>query len=126
MGALAWLAGQGADFSQVKLNFHRWQKPHCMQESQIRSFSRLIWHLSDENGWKTNSKHETEYLCTVVRQLSSWGAHVPQDLDPDFTGEIAWGVNGRRPADARSYCHGSLDVDLVHRAVRAGNREHIM
>jgi len=127
--ALTWLAGQGADFSQVKLNFHRWQKPHFMQESQIRSFSRLVWHLSDENGWKTNSRCGVEYLARVVRQLSCWGAHVPEDLDPDFTGGIIWGVNGRRPADAGSYCHGSLDVDLVHTAVRIGkstSRKHIV
>jgi len=56
MKLLVWLASQGADFSQVKLNFHRWRKPFSMQESQIRTFNRLIWHLSDENGWQSTSR----------------------------------------------------------------------
>jgi hypothetical protein len=129
MKALAWLAGQGADFSQVKLNFHRWRKPWSMQESQIRTFDRLIWHLSDENGWRTESRSAAKYLARVVKQLVFWGVHIPEDLDPDFDGEIEWGVNGRRPAHATSFCYGNLDLDLVLAAVRAGRstpREQLM
>jgi len=129
MKALSWLAGRGADFSQVKLNFHRWRKPVSMQESQIRTFSRLIWHLSDENGWNSGSKVAVGYLAKVVRQLAYWGAQIPEDLDPDFQGDILWGVNGRRPPDATTYCHGQLDVALVHAAVRAGkstSRKQVM
>lgn len=128
MKDLAWLARQGADFSQVKLNFHRWRKPFSMQESQIRTFNRLIWHLSDENGWSCESRARAAYLGSVVRQLAHWGVHVPQDLDPDYNGDVEWGVNGKRPADANSFCYGRLDVELVHAAVREGkatNREHI-
>jgi len=54
MKALAWLASEGAVFSQVKLNFHRRRKPWSMQESQIRTFNRLVWHLSDEMGGGQN------------------------------------------------------------------------
>merc|ERR1711920_17978 len=57
MKMLAWLARHGADFSQVKLNFHRWRKPVYLQESQIRPFHRLVWHLSDENGWTDDSEN---------------------------------------------------------------------
>merc|ERR1712117_128512 len=99
-----------------------------MQESQIRTFNRLIWHLSDENGWVSEPHVCAEYLAGVVRQLAHWGAHVPQDLDPDYAGDIEWGVNGRRPVNASSFCHGRLDVALVHAAVRDGkatNRGHI-
>lgn len=63
-----------------------------------------------------------------MRKLAHWGAHVPQDLDPDYHGVVEWGVNGRRPTNADSSCYGSLDVALVHAAVRDGkatNREHI-
>jgi len=129
MRALAWLARHGADLSSLKLNFHRWRKPFSMQESQIRTFNRLIWHLSDENGWRSDSQARADYLAGVVRQLAHWGAHVPEDLDPDYEGNIEWGVNGRRPANADSFCYGGLDVALVHAAVREGkatNREHIM
>jgi len=120
MQSLAWLSARGADFSQVKLNFHRWRKSHAMQESQIRTFDRLVWHLSDENNWKTTSESATRYLEQVVRRLVRWGCHVPEDLDPDFQGNIEWGVNGRRPANATTYCHGALDVGLVQVVVRQG------
>eukprot|EP00419_Tripos_fusus_P021804 CAMPEP_0172712734 /NCGR_PEP_ID=MMETSP1074-20121228/61268_1 /TAXON_ID=2916 /ORGANISM="Ceratium fusus, Strain PA161109" /LENGTH=693 /DNA_ID=CAMNT_0013536707 /DNA_START=65 /DNA_END=2144 /DNA_ORIENTATION=- len=129
MRMLAWLACQGADFSQVKLNFHRWRKPSSMQESQIRTFDRLIWHLSDENGWRTDSQLAAKYLSEVVRKLTRWGVHIPEDLDPNFHGAIEWGVNGRRPANACSYCYGSLDVALVHFAVQVGrttSQENLM
>jgi len=129
MRALAWLAARGADFSRVKLNFHRWWKPFFLQESQIRTYNRLVWHLSDENGWTAKTKSAAAYLARVVRRLANWGAHIPEDLDPDFEGEIAWGVNGRRPPNATSFCHGSLDCGLVQAAVRDGkltNRAHIM
>uniref|UniRef100_A0A7S4UQE8 CCHC-type domain-containing protein n=1 Tax=Alexandrium monilatum TaxID=311494 RepID=A0A7S4UQE8_9DINO len=120
MKALSWLAIQGADFSHVKLNFHRWRKPSAMQESQIRTFNRLIWHLSDENGWRSNSRAATDYLRRTVRRLVAWGAHVPEDLDPDFQGKVEWGVNGRRPEGVASHCYGKLNVELVHSAVRSG------
>jgi hypothetical protein len=120
LNALAWLAAHGADFSQVKLNFHRWRKPFGLQESQIRTFDRLVWHLSDENGFKTNSQSASRYLENTVRQLVRWGCNVPEDLSPDFKGEIEWGVNGKRPSDAISYCYGNLDVEKVHAAVRVG------
>merc|ERR1712217_816057 len=97
MNILAWLARHGADFSQVKLNFHRWRKPIGAQESQIRSFTRLIWHLSDENGWTDESNDSREHLVRAIRQLVYWGAHIPEDLDPNFKGEIGWGVNRKRP-----------------------------
>jgi len=129
MKTLPWLSSHGADFSQVKLNFHRWRKPFTMQESQLRTFNRLVWHLSDENGWRSNTRGESEYLTGVVRRLVHWGAHVPEDLDPDFEGDAEWGVNLRAPPGAASMCYGSLDVALVHGAVREGkatNREHIM
>merc|ERR1719210_1693077 len=103
MKALSWLAGRGADFSQVKLNFHRWRKPFSMQESQVRTFDRLTWHLSDENGWGSSSALSARYLSTVVCKLARWGAHIPEDLDPNFVGEIEWGVNGRRPAGATNH-----------------------
>jgi len=120
MKALAWLAGQGADFSLVKLNFHRWRKPFAVQESQIRTFDRLTWHLSDENGWRSDSKVAAEYLRKTVCRMVRWGVHVPEDLNPDHAGDIEWGVNGRRPAGATSHCYGKLDVELVHEAVLAG------
>lgn len=120
MNMLGFLACQGADFSQVKLNFHRWRKPVSMQESQIRTFDRLIWHLSDENNWRTDSDFAAQYLTRVVCKMARWGVHLPEDLDPNFTGEVEWGVNGKRPADANSYCYGRLDVELVHAAVREG------
>jgi hypothetical protein len=135
MKVLAWLAGQGADFSQVKLNFHRWKKPWSMQESQIRTFNRLVWHLSDENGWRTESRSAAEYLGKVVKRLAYWGVHIPEDLDPDFDGEIEWGVNGRCSARTglgtwkETCCYGNLDLDLVFAAVRAGRstpRKHLM
>lgn len=118
--ALAWLATQGADFGQVKLNFHRWHKPIRMQESQLRTFDKLIWHLSDENGWVSGSPSAAAYLSQVVRRLVHWGAQVPEDLDPDFHGDEYWGVNGRRPSTAVTFCHGKLDLHLVHAAVCAG------
>lgn len=125
MHALVWLSERGADFSQVKLNFHRWRKSYAMQESQIRTFDRLVWHLSDENGWKTTSQSATSFLHQVVRRLARWGCHVPEDLDPDFQGNIEWGVNGKRPINATTYCHGALDVGLVHSAVREGKSRNV-
>lgn len=120
MDALRWLASVGADFSQVKLNFHRWRKPHSMQESQVRTFNRLIWHLSDENGWTSQSSTAASYLARSTRELAFLGAHIPEDLDPSYVGPIEWGVNGKRPAEATSYCYGNLDVELVREAIHAG------
>lgn len=48
------------------------------------------------------------------------GAHIPEDLDPDFEGEVEWGVNGREPTYARNHCCGNFDLALAHAAVSAG------
>jgi len=82
MMALEWLATEGADFSQVKLNFHRWRKPFDMQESKNHTFDRLIWHLSDENGWNTQIRAAAQYVGKVIRHLVHLGAHIPEDLCP--------------------------------------------
>merc|ERR1712039_545579 len=101
-------------------NFHRWRKPFGMQESKNHTFDRLIWHLSDENGWNTHTASTTKYVGKVIRCLAHWGAHIPEDLDPDFDGEIEWGVNGREASYAANHCYGNLDLALAHAAVSAG------